>query len=148
MLCAKCHKTEATVHLTTIVGEEKVERIDLCPQCAPAVTGYGDLNPEKLKALSPVGKKCEFCAKEAVSGQMEQKGGAIYWCFDCGAEFGRIVTESVMAERPDLFQQAKEPGWSAAIFTNQEIQDWLQALNERAVKMLKERMDRERSGTG
>src|SRR5438874_2963468 len=88
MLCAKCHKNEATVHFTTVVNGQEAETVDLCKDCAPDTTGLQSLDPKELEKLSVIGKKCEFCGNKAFSGQMMAAGGAIYWCFDCGVEFG------------------------------------------------------------
>src|SRR5437868_13573303 len=100
MLCAKCHKNEAVSHFTACGSDDRTERIDLCEECAPA-TGFEHVSIEQLKAFSVVGKNCDFCGEAAVPGQISAVGGAIYWCSDCGAEFGQIVTELVKSERPD-----------------------------------------------
>src|SRR5438128_2607494 len=111
-LCAKCHQNEATIHFTTVVDGAEDETVHLCRDCAP-LTGLknldlNNLDLKELEALSVIGKKCEFCGKEAFSGQMVASGGAIYWCFDCGMEFGRILSELCISERPDLMQLSKE----------------------------------------
>jgi len=51
-----------------------------CARPALPPTGFENLTPEQLQALSVVGKKCEFCGKAALSGEMTPGGGAIYWC--------------------------------------------------------------------
>src|SRR3954465_10167012 len=91
------------------VDSAEVETVDLCPDCAPP-TGFSleKLDLKELEALSVIGKKCEFCGKDAFSGQMSAKGGAICWCFDCGLEFGRILSDSLVSERPDLLRRTKE----------------------------------------
>ena len=98
MLCAKCHKNEATIHFKTVVNGAEDETVHLCPECAPP-TGFNlhKLDLKQIEALSVIGKKCEFCGKDAFSGEMRTKGGAIYWCFDCGLEFVRIVSELMVA---------------------------------------------------
>ena len=70
MLCAKCHKNDATVHFTAVMDGKREETIHLCTDCAPALTGFQSFDPRELEALSVIGKKCEFCGKEAFSGQM------------------------------------------------------------------------------
>src|SRR5882724_10311637 len=107
MLCAKCHKNEAVIHFTACVSDRRTERIDLCEECAPS-TGFEHVTIEQLKAFSVVGKKCDFCGEAAVSGQSTVGGGAVYWCSDCGTEFGQIVTELVKSEKPDLVQPKME----------------------------------------
>jgi protein-arginine kinase activator protein McsA len=103
MLCAKCHQNEATIHFTTVVDGAEEESVHLCKDCAPP-TGFDldKLDLKQIEALSVVGKKCEFCGREAFSGEMRASGGAIYWCFDCGLEFGAIFRDLLLAERPDL----------------------------------------------
>ena len=83
--------------------------IDLCAECAPS-PGFEHVSIEQLKAFSVVGKNCDFCGEAAVSGQSTAGGGAVYWCSDCGTEFGQIVTELVKSERPDLVQPNMEIG--------------------------------------
>ena len=41
-----------------------------CARPALPPTGFENLTPEQLQALSVVGKKCEFCGKAALSGEM------------------------------------------------------------------------------
>src|SRR5207247_4574622 len=71
MLCAKCHQKEATIHFTTVVDGAEEETVHLCKDCAPP-TGFDldklDLKP--IEAMSVIGKKCEFCGRDAFSGQM------------------------------------------------------------------------------
>ena len=64
MLCAKCQKNEATIHVTTVVGTEQ-ETVDFCRNCAPP--SLGDLDHEKAmaEARSMLEKKCEFCGAQA-----------------------------------------------------------------------------------
>src|SRR5690349_16544208 len=90
MLCAKCHKNQATVHLTIMVDTAE-EGIDFCKDCAPA--RIADFDLAQAKAQSIIGQKCHFCGAAACSGEMVAGGGAIYWCFDCGAERMSIATE-------------------------------------------------------
>ncbi len=146
MLCAKCHKNDATVHLTTVVTGHKQDTVHLCEDCAPAIAGLPTLDPKKLEALSVIGKKCEFCGKDAYAGQMTATGGAIYWCFDCGQEFSRIFTDLVMAERPDLMQRSPEASSFMTLWSDPELQAWSAAASQRAVRILKDR--RRQDGRG
>ncbi len=136
MLCAKCQKNEATIHVTTVVGTEE-ETVDLCKNCAPP--GIADLDLEKAKALSTIGKKCEFCGAEAYSGQMLRGGGAIYWCFGCGTELMSIVMEMLKTERPDLLQRSKEESSFLSLCSDQGLQAWSASASQRAIETLKER---------
>ena len=139
MLCAKCHKNEATFHLTAVVDGEEEETVHLCADCGGAATGLPTLDPDKLHALSVIGKKCEFCGKNAYSGEMRAGGGAIYWCFDCGGEYGRIFAELLMSEHPEFMERCKERSSFLAISTDPQLQAWSTEAGERAVRTLKER---------
>ena len=139
MLCAKCQKEEATVHLTTVVDGENVETINLCKDCAPGITGMRSLDPKELEELSVIGKKCEFCGREAFSGQTTASGRAIYWCVDFGQEFGRIVMELTISERPELFQQNKGGSSLLSLFCDPDLRAWSEAANRKAMQTLKER---------
>src|SRR5713226_9269304 len=48
--------------LPSVIGAD--EFVHLCEECAPP-TGLENLNRQQLESLSVVGKKCEFCGKEA-----------------------------------------------------------------------------------
>src|SRR3954451_15826671 len=105
MLCAKCQKNEATIHFTTVVGTEE-ETVDLCKDCAPPM-GFDLDRPDlkQIEALSVIGKKCEFCGRDAFSGEVRAGSGPIYWCFDCGLEREAILRDLLLGERPDLLQK-------------------------------------------
>ena len=136
MLCTKCQKNEATIHLTTVVGTEQ-ETVDFCKDCAPP--GIANLDPEKAKALSTIGKKCEFCSAAAYSGQTLEGGEALYWCFNCGAELMNIVAELLSAERPDLLQRSNEAVSFLSLRTDSDFQTWSRAASRKAVQLLKEK---------
>jgi len=107
MLCAKCQKNEATLHLTTILHGRGEETIHLCKDCGTEITRLPTLDPSKLEVLPVIGRKCEFCGKEAFSGKMLAGGGAIYWCFDCQAEYRRTFAELFICEHPELMERVK-----------------------------------------
>jgi hypothetical protein len=137
MLCSKCHKNEATVHVTCVSGGQP-EKIDLCEECAPSI-GFESFSIEQLKAFSVAGKKCDFCGEAAVSGQISAGGAAIYWCSDCGTQFGQVVTELVKSERPDLVRpNMEEPGFQAYCMDS-KLQAWATLVTQKAVRILKER---------
>jgi hypothetical protein len=140
MLCAKCHQKEATIHFTTVVDGTEEETVHLCKDCAPP-TGFDldKLDLKQIEALSVVGKKCEFCGKDAFSGEMITAGGAIYWCFNCGLEYGRILAELMLSERPDLMQRSKEESSFLSFCSDPELRAWSVAANQKAVQMLRER---------
>jgi hypothetical protein len=136
MLCGKCHKNEATVHFTIMVETEE-ERVDLCKDCAPARIAGFDL--AQAKAQSIIGQKCHFCGAAACSGEMVPGGGAIYWCFDCGAERMSIATELLRTERPDLLQPSKEPVSFLSSISDSDFQTWAQAASRKSVELLKDK---------
>jgi protein-arginine kinase activator protein McsA len=79
MLCAKCHQKEAAVHFTTVVDGTDEEAVHLCTDCAPPM-GFdlSKLDLKQIEALSVIGKTCEFCGRDAFSGEMRAGGGAVY----------------------------------------------------------------------
>jgi hypothetical protein len=137
-LCAKCHQNEATIHFTIIVGAEEEKIVHLCKDCAPP-PGLHILDPRELEALSVIGKKCEFCGKDAFSGEMGAKGGANYWCFDCGLEIGRILTDSLFTERPDLMQWGRQVTSFLSVCWDTGLQVRSEAAKGKAMRILRER---------
>jgi len=136
-LCAKCHQNEATIHFTTVVNGVEEETAHLCKDCAP-FTGLPTLDLKELAALSVIGKKCEFCGQPALSG-VKGEGDPVYWCFECGQEFGRIVTDFIMSERPDVFRRSKADHSFLSICFDPEFQAWSEAANRKAIQILRER---------
>ena len=138
MLCAKCQKKEAMIDFIIVVDGKEDETVHLCNDCAPP-TGLHTLDPKELEALSVMGKKCEFCGKDAFSGEMVAGGGAIYWCFDCGLEMGGILRDLLVSERPDLLQRSKEESSFLSYCSDRGLQAWSDAASQKAVQTLKER---------
>jgi hypothetical protein len=140
VLCAKCHQNEATVHFTTLVDGTEEEAVHLCKDCAPD-TGFDldKLDLKQIEALSVIGKKCEFCGRDAFSGEMRAGGGAIYWCFDCGVEFGGILRDLLLTERPDLLERSKEDSSFLSFCSDSGLQAWSASASQRATQTLKER---------
>ena len=140
MLCAKCHQKEAMVHFKTVVDGTEEEAVHLCKDCAPPM-GFDLDNVDlmQIEALSVVGKKCEFCGRDAFSGEMRAGGGAIYWCFDCGLEFAGIFRDLLVGERPDLLQRSKDGSSFLSFCSDTELQAWSATANQKAVQTLKER---------
>ena len=140
MLCAKCHQKEATVHFNTIMDGTEEETVHLCKDCAPN-TGFdlGKLDLKQIEALSVVGKKCEFCGRDASSGEMRAGGGAVYWCFDCGLERAVILRDLLVAERPDLLERSNEETSFLAFCSDLTLRAWSTSASERATRTLKER---------
>jgi hypothetical protein len=92
--------------------------------------------------MSVVGKVCEFCGQPAISGEMTGPRSATYWCLDCGAELGRILSESLASARPDIVQKSKDLSTWLDFVGDPELQAWAQAANANAVSILKERKRR------
>ena len=143
MLCAKCHKNEATVHFTCVV-QGQTEIFDLCQGCAQEISGLGSLDPKDLEALSVAGKKCEFCGQAAHSGAMDA-AHPIYWCFDCGLEFGRILADLCINERPDLMQRGKAAASFLSMSGDPDFRAWSEAAHRKAAQRLRERRRRDES---
>jgi hypothetical protein len=137
MLCAKCKKNEATIHLTTVAGSEEVETVDLCADCGGETTGLATLVPAELAELSVLGKRCEFCGKEAYSGEMRAGGGAIYFCADCGEEYVRIVAEWIMSEHPEFMERGEAYSSFLAFSSDPQLRAWSAEASQRAVQILK-----------
>jgi hypothetical protein len=129
MLCAKCHQKNATVHITSRFPG-RTDKIDLCNDCA-ALAGLPKVNPADLidiAARSIIGKKCEFCGKDAFSGVSSQTGKSTYWCLDL-----------LRAESPELFQQ---PQTSESPFARMFDSEWkakAEARSQKATQLLKDR---------
>jgi hypothetical protein len=140
MLCAKCNQKEATVHFKTVVDGTEDEAVHLCKDCAPD-TGFdlGKLDLKQIEALSVVGKKCAFCGRDAFSGEMHSGGGAAYWCFDCGLEYGSILRDLLVAERPDLLQRSTEESSFLSFCSDTGLQAWSASASQRATETLRER---------
>jgi len=140
MLCAKCHQQEAAIHFAIVVDGREDEAVHLCKDCAPS-TGFDldKLDPKQIEALSVIGKKCGFCGRDAFSGQMSAKGGAIHWCFDCGLEFGRILSDLLVSEQPGLLRRSKEESSFLSFCADPELQAWSEAASQMAAQTLKER---------
>jgi len=125
MLCAKCNQKEATIHFTTVVDGVEKEAIHLCKDCAPPMgIDFDKLDLKEVEALSVTGKKCEFCGRDAHSGEVRPGGGAICWCFDCGLERGGILRDILVAERPDLLQRSKGEISFLALCSDPTFQTW------------------------
>jgi hypothetical protein len=140
MRCAKCHQEEATIHLRTVVDGAEEETVPLCPDCAPP-TGFDlhKLDWKEIEALSVLGKKCEFCGKDAFSGERRVNGRATNWCFDCGRELMRILSDLVVAERPDLLQRSEAKSSCLSFCSDTGFQAWSEAACQKAVQTLKDR---------
>jgi hypothetical protein len=116
------------------------EAVHLCRDCAPPMAlDLEKLDLKQIEALSVVGKKCEFCGRDAFSGEMSAGGGGIYWCFDCGMERGVILRDLLIAERSDVLERSKEESSFVSFFSDAGLQAWSASASERATQTMKER---------
>jgi protein-arginine kinase activator protein McsA len=146
MVCAKCQKNEATVHLTTILHGSGEETIHLCKDCGTEITRFSTLDPSKLEALPVIAKKCEFCDKEAFSGKTLAGGSTIYWCFDCEAEYRRTFAGLFIGEHPGFMESIKTRSSFLPSLSPQQFQEWSAETGQRVVQILRERHQKKRSG--
>ena len=137
MLCAKCHKNEATVHFDTVTDGKVAETVHLCKVCA-AACGLPSTAAKEPEPWSVMGKKCEFCGQAAAS-RVVYPGTEIYWCSDCGLEFGRVIMDLCQSERPDLIQRKNDGSPSLTLGCNPENRDWEEQLHRKTAQILKER---------
>src|SRR5437016_12898363 len=95
--------------------------------------------------LSVVEKECEFCGR-AASSRVAYPATEIYWCSDCGLEFGCIIMDLCLSERPDLMRQTKDGSPSLILGCNPENHAWEEQLHRKTALILKER--RRQAGRG
>jgi hypothetical protein len=140
-LCARCHQKEATVHFTTVMDGKEPSAAHLCKDCASSIGfDFDYLNLKEIEALSVTGKRCGFCGKEAISGQIGAKDGAIYWCSDCGEEFTRILSaELAISAPPDLMRRGMDENLFLSFCYDPELKAWSEAASQRAVQILRQR---------
>jgi hypothetical protein len=136
-LCARCQQNVATIHFTSTMDGVEEETVHLCKDCAPP-TGLHNLDLKDLEALSVIGKKCEFCSREAISGVTSLRN-AVYWCYACGLEFGQILMDLCASERPDLLRRSKEDTSFLSICLDPELQARSAEANQKAVQILRDR---------
>jgi len=135
MLCAKCHKNEATIHFTAVVDGKEGRSVHLCKDCAPPGAASLTLEPKRPEALSVAGRDCEFCGRAGRHPGVRYAERRIYWCDDCGTEFWKIFMELFAPERPFLMQRIK----LGSIYDDPEVRAMSEAVIRKAVKKLKER---------
>lgn len=111
----------------------------MCADCALAC-GLPDIFARELQSQSLVGKTCEFCGN-AASTRILYPGTEIYWCSDCGLEFGRVIMCLCQAERPDLIQRTKDgsPSLSFGCETKNRDLAWEEQLHRKAAQIVRER---------
>ena len=139
MLCAKCQKNEATLHITTILHGGKEETVQLCKDCDTEATRFATFDPSKVESLPIIARKCEFCGEDAFSGKTLAGERTIYWCFDCEAEYKRTFTELFFGEHPEFMERAKTRSSGLPFVLSQQFQAWWAEAGQRVVQIMKER---------
>ena len=139
MLCAKCQNNQATLHHTTILHGRGEETIHLCKDCGSDITRLLTTDPGKLEVLPVIGRKCEFCGKDAFSGKTLAGNSAIYWCFDCEAEYRRTFAELLISEHPEVMERVKARSSFLPFLSPQQFEAWSAEAGQRVVQILKER---------
>jgi len=139
MVCAKCQKNEATVHLTTVLHGTGEETIHLCKDCGADITCRPTLDPSKLEAVPVIARKCEFCGKDAFSGKTLADGSAIYWCFDCEADYRRTFAGLFIGEHQEFMECIKTGSSFLPFLSPEQFETWSAEAGQRVVQILRER---------
>jgi protein-arginine kinase activator protein McsA len=139
MLCAKCQKQEATVHVTTILHGGKEETIRLCQDCDTDTARFPTFDPSQVETLPIIARKCEFCGEEAFSAKALADGRTIYWCFNCQAEYRRTFTQLFIGEHAEFMECVKTRSPFPTSFSPQQFQTWAADADQRVVQIMKER---------
>ena len=106
MLCQRCHKREATVHITEIAGEVMAKR-DLCTECAPS-----DVYSEIIE------QRCHYCCGDFactapdVTAKDERSQKLWGLCSRCAREFygyweRKLKTKDFSKFTPEQFSEAR-----------------------------------------
>ena len=117
MLCCICKEREATVHLTQIAGE-KVQKVDLCEQCAkakgvdnPTSFAFADMvlglgaSHEMEKAAGSKEQACPVCGFT----QADFKKTGRLGCPDCYSHFGEGLETLLKTMHKGLRHTGKVP---------------------------------------
>ncbi len=136
MVCAKCQRNEATVHLTTILHGGAEETLHLCKDCGSELETS---DPRNLEALPVIARKCEICGKDAFSGKTFADGSTVYWCFDCEAEYRRTFAALFVGEHREFMESISTRRSCLPFLTPQQFQEWSAETEQRIVQILKER---------
>ncbi len=143
MLCCVCKEKEAKVHLTQIVGE-KMQKVDLCEQCA-AQKGVNDPQGFSL---------ADLLLGLGASQEMEQaSGGAEVKCPNCGftqADFkkaGRLgcsecyvtFSEGLESLLKTMHKGTKHTGKvPASLLQSRDLSDKIKSLEKKLAKAVAE----------
>jgi protein-arginine kinase activator protein McsA len=103
MLCEKCHKREATVHTTTIAGDD-ITKVNLCAQCSEGAA------PDLASALQA---GCHYCSGapccSAPDLSAQSSGSRKLWalCKRCAEEFYGYCNRKLPGIGTDAFTLEK-----------------------------------------
>ena len=86
--------------------------------------------------------------REAAASRVVYPGTEIYWCSHCGLEFGRIIMDLCLCERPDLIQRKNDGSLSVILCCNPENHAWEEQLHRKTAQILKERRRQDGYGEG
>ena len=139
MLCAKCQKKEATLHLTTILHGRGEETLHACKECGTEMTSFPTQDLGTQGVLPVIARKCEFCGKDAFSGKTLADHSVIYWCFDCEAEYGRTFAELFIGEHLDFMERVKTRSSFLPFPSPQQFEAWSAEAEQRAMQIMKRR---------
>ena len=107
MLCQKCGQREATVYVTTIIGD-KMQKEDLCATCFEVAK-----KPEAEVAVRVEHERCDFCGDMAEFDFEDPIAISVYlhhtknMCYKCLQEYSRFVSvgiERIPTQNPESEQ--------------------------------------------
>ena|SRR5436190_23763283 len=137
MVCAKCHKNDATIHFTLVHDGKAGEAVHLCNGCASAC-GLPNIHPNEPESGLAHGTKCDFCGQSA-SSRVAYPKLQICCCTACGVQFGRIIIDLCLSERPHLIQRENDGSPSLSLGCNPENFAWVENLLRKTAQVLKQR---------
>ena len=126
----------------TILHEGKEETIRLCKDCDTEAARFPAFDPSKLEAFPVIARKCEFCGEDAFSGKTLAGDRAIYWCFDCEAEYRRTFAELFIGEHREFIERVRTRSSFLPFLSPQQFQAWSVEAGQRVVQILKDRRQR------
>ena len=139
MLCAKCEKNEATLHLTTILHGRGEETIHFCKDCGTEMTHLPAVDLSNLEVLPVIARRCEFCGKDAFTRKALAGDSAIYWCFDCEAEYRRTFAELFIGEHLEFMERIKTQSSFLPFLSPQQFEAWSAEACQRVIQIMKGR---------
>lgn len=131
LLCAKCHKYQATFHHIEQVGGVEKVNVHLCQECARPLQ-------IRLEAVLHAPYPCEFCGGSAytpLSGARDM----VFACCGCRHDYARIFLELCAAQRPDLLERSQADIFFFDRRFDFEVEAWSALASQEAVQKLKKR---------